>query len=365
MGQTLTEIAQKLKDSDKKVQLIYAFNGVGKTRLSVEFKHLISPDLEDSYDEGNNLNFLYYNAFTEDLFHWDNDLENNIERKIKIQPNSFTNWLLRDEGKENDVVNNFVAYTNTKLTPYFDKDFSEVSFSTKDENGDVIKNVKISKGEESCFVWSVFYSILELVISELSEDKDNRSSYIFDNLSHIFIDDPVTSLDENHLIRLAIDLAQQIKRAPTCLNFVITTHNPLFYNVLYNELKNSQKYILSKHTDGTYNLENQPNDSPFSYHLFLLSEIKEAIDSNSLQKYHFNMFRNILEKTSTFLGFNEWGDLLRDEFDKKQITRLINISSHSKVSSMEISDLTEEDRVVLKNLMQTMMNTYHFNIQQY
>lgn len=30
MGQTLTEIAQTLKDANKKVQLIYAFNGTGK-----------------------------------------------------------------------------------------------------------------------------------------------------------------------------------------------------------------------------------------------------------------------------------------------------------------------------------------------
>jgi hypothetical protein len=43
MSQTLTEIAQSIKDSPKKVQLIYAFNGVGKTRLSREFKKLISP----------------------------------------------------------------------------------------------------------------------------------------------------------------------------------------------------------------------------------------------------------------------------------------------------------------------------------
>ena len=40
MGQTLTEVAQYLRDVDKKVQLIYAFNGTGKTRLSREFKKL-------------------------------------------------------------------------------------------------------------------------------------------------------------------------------------------------------------------------------------------------------------------------------------------------------------------------------------
>ena len=42
MSKTLTEIAQQLKDSQKKVQLIYAFNGTGKTRLSREFKSLIA-----------------------------------------------------------------------------------------------------------------------------------------------------------------------------------------------------------------------------------------------------------------------------------------------------------------------------------
>lgn len=36
MGQSLKEIAQALHNTDKKVQLIYAFNGVGKTRLSRE-----------------------------------------------------------------------------------------------------------------------------------------------------------------------------------------------------------------------------------------------------------------------------------------------------------------------------------------
>ena len=52
MGQTLTEIAQTLRKTDKKVQLIYAFNGVGKTRLSRAFKELISPKDQDN-ESGN------------------------------------------------------------------------------------------------------------------------------------------------------------------------------------------------------------------------------------------------------------------------------------------------------------------------
>ena len=49
MSNTLTEIAEQLKARKNKVQLIYAFNGTGKTRLSREFKDLIAPK-EDGQD---------------------------------------------------------------------------------------------------------------------------------------------------------------------------------------------------------------------------------------------------------------------------------------------------------------------------
>lgn len=72
MGKSLDEIAQELKDSNKKVQLIYAFNGTGKTRLSRAFKELVAP--KNQLEEVAGLaskKILYYNAFTEDLFYWD------------------------------------------------------------------------------------------------------------------------------------------------------------------------------------------------------------------------------------------------------------------------------------------------------
>lgn len=43
MTKSLDKIAKQLRDSDKKVNLIYAFNGSGKTRLSKVFKNLIAP----------------------------------------------------------------------------------------------------------------------------------------------------------------------------------------------------------------------------------------------------------------------------------------------------------------------------------
>src|SRR5688500_9533913 len=156
MSKTLTEIAQQLKNADKKVQLIYAFNGTGKTRLSQEFKQLVSPknDGDEESDEADQSELsrnkiLYYNAFTEDLFYWDNDIEFDADPKLKIQPNSFTDWVLKDQGQDRNIITTFQRYTNEKLTPRFneeykvkDKDnkeitvkaFSEVTFSL--ERGD-------------------------------------------------------------------------------------------------------------------------------------------------------------------------------------------------------------------------------------
>lgn len=366
MAQSLIEIAQTLKDADKKVQLIYAFNGSGKTRLSREFKELIAPkELEAEQQEESGIKILYYNAFTEDLFYWDNDLDADSDRKLKIQPNSFTNWVLREQGQDRNIVENFQLLTNDKLTPQFNEEFTEVRFSFERGNENDTEFVKISKGEESCFIWSVFFSLMEQVVSVLNiAEKENRETDQYDNLDYIFIDDPVSSLDDTHLIELAVNIAELIKSSTSELKFIITTHNPLFYNVLFNEfnrVKSTKKMRLEKINDGTFSIGELASDSPFSYHLFLLSELEKAIQPPSdIKKFHFNFLRNILEKTSTFLGYNKWEDLLPQESRESYYKRIINLSSHSKHNGDEISIVDENDKRVLGFLVGEIKRMYGF-----
>ncbi len=390
MGKTLTEIAQQLRAANKKVQLIYAFNGTGKTRLSREFKQQIASgaDGDAAAAELSRNKILYYNAFTEDLFYWDNDLALDVEYKLKIQPNSFTDWVLKDQGQDRNIIATFQRYTSDKLTPRFSEEykvkgdsgkeitvkaFSEVTFSLERGDDEHSGNLKISKGEESNFIWSIFYTLLEQVIDVLNvPEPADRETRNFDLLEYVFIDDPVSSLDENHLIQLTVDLAKLIKSSESDIRFVITTHNPLFYNVLFNELssddgsykkKNFEKYRMAKLEDGSYQLFHQANDSPFSYHLYLKSELEKAIESGQISKYHFNFLRNILEKTSTFLGYKKWGDLLPKTEDGKinpYEARIINISSHSKHAGEEVADLSEDDKRVLAYLVRKINEMYRF-----
>ena len=372
MGQSLTEIAQTLRDTDKKVQLIYAFNGVGKTRLSRAFKELISPKSTDDESEEHKIKVLYYNAFTEDLFYWDNDLDADADRKLKIQPNNFTNWVLKEQGQENNILRHFQHYTSDKLTPRFNEEYNEITFSIGGGNENIIENIKISKGEESCLIWCVFYSLLEQVIEVLNvAEETDRETGQFNNLKYVFIDDPVSSLDENHLIELAVNIAELIKSSQSELKFIITTHNPLFYNVLFNEFNNSDKrygykpkdsikYRLEKKNDGTYFLVEQSADSPFSYHLFLLTELERAIKSGDIKKYHYNFLRQILEKTSTFLGYTGWKKLLPHDAQEAYYNRIINLCSHGKHAGEEASFIDDNDKRVLAFLVESIRTMYHF-----
>lgn len=365
MGKTLENVAKDLQQSTKNVQLIYAFNGTGKTRLSKEFATLVK-------ERGNGFTrdkILYYSAFTEDLFYWDNDLEGNRDFRLNIQPNSFIPWIIKEQGQDQNIISNFQHYTDDKLNPRFDLENNQVIFTFQRGNEGGQEQVKLSKGEESNFVWSIFYTLLELVINERKiPEPEDRSIREFDDLEYIFIDDPVSSLDENHLIEVASDLAGLIKESNhdrLGLKFIITTHNPLFYNVLHNELGNAEKYRLEKLEDGTYQMLAQRKDSPFAYHLFLCEQLTQAIKTNNIQKFHFNFLRNLYEKTSTFLGYKDWKELFPEESDdgvrNAYKKRILDFSSHSKHSAEEVITLNDQHKQMLKYLFDDFIERYHFN----
>lgn len=378
MGQSLTQISETLKNADKKAQLIYAFNGTGKTRLSREFRLLVAPkDVEDEEDTG--IKVLYYNAFTEDLFYWDNDLDADVNRKLLIRPNGFTNMVLeflKDQGLDGNIISNFQHYTSDKLTPRFNEEYtikdendrditvkaySEITFSIEGGNQESIENIKISKAEESNFIWCVFYSLLEQVVEQLNiAEPENRSTDKFNNLKYVFIDDPVSSLDDNHLIELAVNLATLIKKS-NGLKFIVSTHSPLFYNVLFNELGNKACYMLNKFEDGTYELAEKNGDSnkSFSYHLFLKQTIQEAIDNNAIQKYHFILLRNLYEKTANFLGYPQWSRLLPDD-KQTYYNRIIQFTSHSTLSNEVVPDPTEPEKQTVAFLLKHLTDNYNF-----
>lgn len=346
----LFALAEYLRDEleNKKFILLYAYNGVGKTRLSTEFKNL-GKDAEDE----NKRDTLYFNAFTEDLFTWDNDLEGDSERSLKI--NADSNFFAGLGEMEMD----------TRIRPllgrYADFDFRidtedwQVVFSREVPEGEGRRTedgIKISRGEENIFIWCFFLAIVQLTL-------DGAEAYNW--VKYVYIDDPISSLDEQNAIAVAAHLAQMLKGQDR-IKVVTSSHHTLFFNVLCNEINNSKRYFLSG--DGQGWQLRDTGDTPRFYHVAMLRELYEATESGKLYTYHFTVLRSIMEKAATFHGFNNLGDVIKRESDDEDGTlhfRYIQLLSHGNYSLFEPVEMMEENKQIFQKILSNFMTNYRFN----
>lgn len=347
----LPELAQHLRVElqTKKFVLLYAYNSTGKTRLSVAFK-----DLGKNGDERDT---LYFNAFTEDLFQWDNDLKNDRERVLKINKDSRFFAGLGELEMDNRI--------RPLLNRYADFDFRidttewEVSFSREIESEGaraVVEDIKVSRGEENIFIWCFFLAIVQLVL-------DGAEAYTW--VKYIYIDDPISSLDENNAIAVANQLAHLLAQSDKGPQAVVSTHHALFFNVLCNELKNKAHRCFLKcgATPGNYSLLDT-SAKPFLHHLATLVELHEVQASGALYAHHFNMMRRVMEQTANFFGLDDWKACIKaadDDPDKTLYKRMIDLMSHGDYSLYEPREMMEENKAHFRSIFRQFITGHPFD----
>lgn len=334
---------------NKKTILLYAYNGTGKTRLSMEFK--------DIGKQGDTRDTLYFNAFTEDLFHWDNDLNGDSDRRLTLNAASRFFAGLAELEMDNRI--------RPLLQRYADFDFRidtqewAVRFS-RTVDGQIIDNIKVSRGEENIFVWCFFLAIVQLAL-------DGAEAYRW--VQFVYIDDPISSLDEHNTISVGSHLAQLLNKAGNSLKVVISSHHPLFFNVMHNELdarksrKVSAHFLSRSKADGTY-LLTHTGATPFFQHVAMLAELHRADQSGELYTYHFNMLRSVLEKSASFHGFSNFSACIAqddDDPDGVLYARLINILSHGNYSLFEPKQMLEENKAYFRKILHGFLSRYPFN----
>lgn len=378
LGRVVARFRDELKTSD--ILLLYAFNRTGKTRLSMSFKDKGKKDVGGP-------NTLYYNAFTEDLFVWHNDLEEDRARYLKINDSSAFFKGLKGLSLEDRIHAHLDRYAQINFR--FDYDDWKVIFSREIPNPNyhpenphniepekiIESDIKISRGEENTFIFSVFLAICELAI--IGHDDYRWVKYIY-------IDDPISSLDENNAIILASDLASLIKQdfsqnkeKNQNKKYIISSHHGLFFNVLNNELRhnNAKSFILHKTKDETYRLQST-DDTPFFHHIEQLCELKSVVEryksteqdnekllqSNILKAYHFNILRSIFEKTAIFFGREDFSFCLDGIEDKDLYARAVNIMSHGKYSLFAPSGMMKENADLFVKVFDAFTDKYSFEL---
>jgi hypothetical protein len=391
-----TDLRDEFKSGGQDFVLLFAYNGTGKTRLSTAFKNAEKTRSKDGKQlEGDT---LYFNAFTEDLFSWDNDLEYDLEPRLLVNSNSRLISGFSDLNLGESIEEYFRKYCSAKfeITRYSAEEVAKMAdpdspshslyrrfglelearpkhVRFKAGTGD--DWIKISRGEERIFIWSVFLAILKQVLG-------NEGSYHW--VKYLYIDDPVSSLDDNNTIAVACDLAELLRRAKrhtklvkesiggpvsverevnAPIKAVVSTHHALFFNVLVNELKKDtcQTYFLDRPRGGTGYTLRKTGDTPFLNHIALLSELRNAADprSGKLYTYHFNMLRGILEKTAVFFGKHDFSECLKNDQDRGLFSRALNLQSHGQHSHFEPLDMPENDKELFRRILDSFLDNHH------
>lgn len=366
---SLRNLATRLRDDlnggNQDFVLLYAYNGIGKTRLSMEFKDVGKRKNNGQPDT------LYFNAFTEDLFSWDNDLGQDKERRLHINAASkFFNGL-RDLALDERIGFYLARYTDFSFDIDYDK--WTISFRKGEE-----RQIKVSRGEENIFKWCLFMAICERVI-------DGLETYVW--VKYIYIDDPITSLDDNNAIAVASDLAKLLRKAksrtrpeavtadgpgeaeknpaymvPAPIKAVVSSHHALFFNVVCNELKKGahKKYLLQRPERGTTYTLRTTDDTPFFHHVSMLAELQKAAHGGTLYTYHFNMLRSILEKTATFFGRDDFSACIHGLDDEDLFSRALNLLSHGKYDIYQPSEMVDDNKKLFRLILGAFLGRYEF-----
>ena len=333
---------------NKKFLLLYAYNGTGKTRLSMAFK--------EAGKQGDQRDTLYFNAFTEDLFTWDNDLDGDSDRVLKINSSSRFFSGIQELEMETRIRPFLHRYTDFDFS--IDYEQSTINFS-REVQGKTIDNIKVSRGEENIFIWCFFLSIVQLAI-------DGAEAYSW--VKYIYIDDPISSLDDNNAIAVGYHLTQLIKQKDHSIMTVLSSHHSLFFNVVWNEMRELKKkffpYFLSYlKAENQYTLR-YTGDTPNFHHVAMLTELYQAQQSGKLYTYHFNMLRSLLEKSASFHGFKNFSACIKEDDDDPDgvlHARLINILSHGNYSLYEPREMLEENKAYFRKILTDFLNRYPFN----
>lgn len=355
-------------EPEKRFLLLYAHNGVGKTRLSMAFKDAGKKTITRPFRVDDHVgqpltitetvgDTLYFNAYTEDLFGWDNDLANDSDRKLVLNANSRFFAGLGELEMDNRI--------RPLLQRYVDFDFQidtaawVVRFYRRDNPE---QPIKISRGEETMFLWCFFLAIVGLAM-------DGAEAYQW--VKYIVIDDPISSLDEHNAITVGNHLGQFLHRKDHAIKTVISTHHPLFFNVLWNEIKSigQKKFapcLLSRSREsGGYTLKPWWRDAPFFHHLALLQELCHARQSGQVYTHHFNALRSLLEKAQIFHGHDKFSVCIQQDAngdpDATLYGRIVNIMSHGNYSFYDPIEMLEENREHFEKVFDDFLAYYPFN----
>jgi wobble nucleotide-excising tRNase len=243
---------------------------------------------------------------------------------------------------------------NEYLKIFFGKDDIKIQ-STDDKEFKLIRGKEVAKnlseGEKTAISFAYFTAKLE-----------EQNNQIINTI--VYIDDPVSSLDANHLFNTCSFIENKYSDVE---QLIISTHNFEFFNLIkdfMNDTKNGKEYFLVQRQNNSSNSDAELLPIPklligfkSEYH-YLFSIIYNFYNNPNNDFYHLYNLPNILRRyLEAFLGFKiprsqglykKLDCLITDPVLRKQVWKFINQYSHNSSLSRSLSfpDLQECTEII-------------------
>jgi wobble nucleotide-excising tRNase len=347
IGELIKLLEDKVKNPFKKLaeRLIHFDSDCVKNNLKklneVLMKHnSISDNFKNEQENAfEKLEFHYACEFNQENKYFDsrNILEkltqeiNKINRDIKKKEEEIgkIESQLSDIAKAADKINQY-------LRSMFGKEHIKIEVTGKNKfkilrDGSDAKN--LSSGEKTAIAFSYFLTRLEDRETDISK-------------AIVFIDDPISSLDSNHLYNTFAVIQAKLS---DCHQLFVSTHNHEFFNLIKEWLKSVRDYRnkccfylnerITKNGDETSDIKKLPSTllNFKSEYYFLFYKIKSFVDNPSTDYESLyqlpNIIRRFLEAFIGFkysAGFNELQKIIDDESNRIKVNRFVQEFSHQK-----------------------------------
>jgi len=253
-----------------------------------------------------------------------------MEEKIKTVKKEIENLVNEIKDINNKIKAEAVGAEkiNGYLRQFFNDDKLRIE-TTEDGKYKIYRNNRIAKnlstGEKNIISLVYFFTKLE------------ETGFDFDN-AIIFIDDPVSSLDSNHIFKVYGFINEKLKN---CGQLFITTHNFDFFNLLKDlskyDLNNKGKFYLVKKVKNQTSefsfIENLPDTlfkykSEYNYLFSILKSYKESNDKSNFQLLY--LLPNILRRFFEAYLFMKYPDGTKFSTKAKTFFKNTNISNRQK-----------------------------------
>lgn len=267
---------------------------------------------------------------------------------------------VKGAGVVNDYLKIFFGKDDIQITPTTDKKFQLL------RGTDVAKN--LSEGEKTAIAFAYFTAKLEEQNNKIAD-------------TTVYIDDPISSLDSNHLFNIYSFIRNTFYEATKdanggnihickCKQLYISTHNFEFYNLIYDWFSKTKKnqtpqayFIIERtknpHKDESTLIESnsliQRYKSEYVYLFSLIYKFYQTPTETFENLYHLpNILRKFVE---TFLNFKflssvnieeSIDELITDPIKCERARKFMHYYSHSLTTDkfMKFADLAECTDVV-------------------